>query len=230
MPHKVSTAVPPFYNEAGGYHASQLFVEEAAFQLIAAERARKIQPFLCPQDRILEIGVGTGLDLAALHCAERFGYDVGSHLRSQVEWRGIRFSDSLDSLPAQHFDAILCHHVLEHVPDPMAMLHSVIRLLRPDGKLLLHVPYEKERRYRRYRSDEPNHHLYSWNPQTIGNLVSAAGFTLQSVRLDSYGYERFAAKYLASAGESFYRAALAMLRAIRPVSEIRIVAVRGGGA
>ena len=67
------------------------------------------------------------------------------------------------------------------------------RLLRPGGKLLLFVPFERERRYRIYRPDEPNHHLYSWNVQTLGNLMTELGFELLDGKVACFGYDRIAA-------------------------------------
>lgn len=57
---------------------------------------------------------------------------------------------------------LICHHVLEHVPVPTEALTEIRRLLHPQGQLLLRVPYEPERRYRRFDPNEPNHHRYSW--------------------------------------------------------------------
>ena len=39
------------------------------------------------------------------------------------------------------YDGIVCLSVLEHVYDPFAAMHSLYRLLKPGGRLLLHVPF-----------------------------------------------------------------------------------------
>jgi SAM-dependent methyltransferase len=38
------------------------------------------------------------------------------------------------------YDAVVLTQVLEHVPDPEAILSEIYRVLKPDGKLLLSVP------------------------------------------------------------------------------------------
>lgn len=43
--------------------------------------------------------------------------------------------------PDASFDAILCTEVLEHVPDPLAALAELTRLLRPGGSLILTAPF-----------------------------------------------------------------------------------------
>ena len=43
--------------------------------------------------------------------------------------------------PDASFDAILCVEVLEHVPDPLAALRELGRLLKPNGQLILTAPF-----------------------------------------------------------------------------------------
>lgn len=43
--------------------------------------------------------------------------------------------------PDAAFDAVLCVEVLEHVPDPIAALRELHRLLRPEGTLVLTAPF-----------------------------------------------------------------------------------------
>lgn len=217
--------VEAFYQWSSGYHSSQLGMGDGAYDLLAKERARKIQPWIARQHRIFEYGVGTALNLAGVKCRERYGWDIGAHLRPDVERLGIRWVASMEEIPDASFDVVICHHVLEHVSEPGSVLQTLYRILRPDGALLLFVPYERERRYRQFDAAEPNHHLYSWNPQTLGNLLSAGDFQVESVGLGSYGYERFAAEQVSRwGGEWIYRATLRILRAIRPVQEVRLVA------
>lgn len=212
-----------FYTKEPGYHDEQLCVGDDAFQFIARARARKIEPWIEPHWSIFEYGVGTGLNIAELNCARRAGYDIAAHMVPELERLGVDFYLSIPE--GQSYDFVLCHHALEHCPDPAESLQEMWRVLKPGGRLLLFVPYENERRYRRYVRHEPNHHLFSWNPQTIGNLVEAAGFTVGDVRCTPAGYERFVAEHFPARGSDvLFRAALFTLRAIRCPKEIRLVA------
>lgn len=47
------------------------------------------------------------------------------------------------ALPFAHdsFDAVICAELIEHVPDPPAVLNEVYRVLRPQGMVLISVPF-----------------------------------------------------------------------------------------
>jgi SAM-dependent methyltransferase len=47
--------------------------------------------------------------------------------------------------PDDSFDAIICSHVLEHVPDDRAAMRELRRILRPDGWAIVQVPIDYER-------------------------------------------------------------------------------------
>ena len=75
---------------------------------------------------------------------------------------------------------------------------------------------------------EPNHHLFAWNVQTLGNLVMVAGFTLRTAGLRRYGYDRFAAKLAVKlhAGERGFRRLRAFGQTLRPLREVVGVATK----
>lgn len=43
--------------------------------------------------------------------------------------------------PANTYDVVICGELLEHVPNPVQVLHEAYRVLRPEGVLLISVPF-----------------------------------------------------------------------------------------
>lgn len=218
-----------YVGEAGQqYHQQKRSIPESAFPWVAKLRAEKISPYLTETDTVFEFGVGFGWNLAQLHCARRFGHDVSHFLEPIVQKHGIDFVSDTSSISDNSVDVAICHHTLEHVLNPAEVLREIQRVLRPHGKLLLFAPYEKERRYCRYNPSEPNHHLYSWNVQTLGNLVEECGFQFAEGKPGRFGYDRFAANLAKrlQLGETGFRFIRASAHLLKPALEIRIVATR----
>lgn len=210
------------------YHEGKRAIPQRAYPWIASLRARKIQPDVNAADVVLEYGVGTGWNLAELHCGRRLGFDLAEHVQPTLGRHGIEFVADTAELVDGTIDVCLCHHMLEHAPRPPEILADIARLLRAGGRLLLFVPYERERRYRHYNPDEPNHHLYSWNVQTLGNLVATAGFRILRARIGSFGYDRFAAVRAVQLGlgERGYRGIRRALHVAFPAYEVRVAALK----
>lgn len=216
-----------WYHEAGAvqYHANVFSADPFVRATIARNRALKLQPLIGAQDRLLEYGVGIGLNLRDLRCRERVGYDLSGYGREACEAEGIAFTDDLQGLSGRKFDTVLCHHVLEHVPCPLETLQVIRGLLAPGGRLILVVPFERGRRFRRYAAGDIDRHLYSWHPLALGNLLDEAGMAVDSIRLGPTGAEQRLAP-LAKAGFATYRLGLWALRLLVPMKEIIALAQR----
>lgn len=208
------------------YHHEKRSVPDQALPWVIRSRSRLFQPHIQPTDHVLEWGCGFGWNLAGLRCSRRCGYDLASQLEGVVQSLGVEFLCRTQDIPDGSFQVVLCHHVLEHVPDPLMVLAEIRRLLSPSGKLLLAVPFERHRRYRHYDPAEPNHHLFSWNVQTLGNLLQVAGYRVQQIGLRSYGYERRAAQWAVrwKLGEAGYSWLRRLIWVRLPIHEIAAVA------
>ncbi len=205
------------------YHQMKHGVPEERYAWVARDRARKIQRYVSGGDVVFEYGVGTGWNLAALECRVKIGYDISESVAEIVEKHMIKFVDDTSLIAENSVDVGICHHVLEHVPSPIEVLDSVRKKLRRDGKLLLFAPYQFERRYRHFSREDTDHHIYSWNVQTLSSLVESTNLRVNEARIGPFGYETFAAVH-SRLGEGGYHALIGILRIIRPVYEIRIVA------
>jgi SAM-dependent methyltransferase len=190
-------------------------------------RAAKIQPLIKTTDKVFEYGVGFGWNLMALECGEKIGFDVAGVVRSTVEARGIHFVENPRQVLAGSMDVVLCHHTLEHLVNPAEALETMFELLKSAGKLLLFTPYEIERKYRRYEpARDKAHHLYSWTPSTLANLVQARNFRIDSVRLQPFRFDRAAAVAALKfhLGEAGYRLVRRVGLMLLPEYEIALVA------
>lgn len=209
------------------YYDAQMAVPADAFIWMSRLRAEKFAAHVKLTDRVFEFGVGSGLDLAQLKCAARVGYDINSAATDEARLHGVEIVADVSVVSPGSFDVVICHHVLEHLVEPAAMLVRLAKLLKPVGRLLLFVPYEKQARYRRYLPNEKNHHLFSWTPQTLGNLIVACDLTVHSIGLVPFGYERVTsiiAKRI-GIGERGFRALHRTALMARPESEICAVAL-----
>jgi|GEM_PF-272300 len=219
-----ATAENFYRGEAGHkYQQRKRAVPERALPWVCRLRAEKFQPYIHPTDTVLELGIGLGWNLAELQCARKIGTDLENHLPEAIQ-KAVEFHTSTEAIPSESIDVIICHHVLEHVEKPTEMLAESRRLLKPGGALLLHVPFEKERRYRHFDPADPNHHLYSWNVQTLGNLVTAVGFEITNSGVTPFGYDRFAANLALklNLGEFGFRMLRKLALTLKPANEVRL--------
>ncbi|NBR85290.1 MAG: class I SAM-dependent methyltransferase [Proteobacteria bacterium] len=230
MPDTPDNFAARHYQGAAGlaYHQGKRGIPPEAFPWVARLRAEKFAPHVGATDTVVEFGVGAGWNLAELKCARRIGFDVSDLLESGLSERGIEFVSESAALADAIADVVICHHMLEHALNPAASLAEMRRVLKPSGKLLLHVPFEEEPRYQKHDPAEPNHHLFSWNAQTLGNLVTECGFKLKSAGIGQFGYDRAAAAWVCRLrlGERGFRLLRSLAHLVLPASEVRVVAVR----
>jgi SAM-dependent methyltransferase len=212
------------------YHGARR-VPKCAEQWIATIRAQKLRGLINPIDRVLEYGVGFGWNLASVQCREKIGFDLAEGLRALVESKGIRFVSNEDFLGKGEYDVVVCHHVLEHVQQPVRCLHRINRLLSSGGRLLLFVPFEKEGKYRSHKETDRAHHLHSWSPLSLKRLAQAAGFRVVSTDLFKFRFDRMAALLTSTlrGGFALYKLIRSIAVTFLPEYEIRLIATKERG-
>lgn len=134
---------------------------------------------LPPRARILEIGCGTGHNLAML---ARFGavdaIEIDPTARAMAAARlGRPVGDApLPELPgvARGYDLIAVLDVVEHIADDVAALAAMRERLAPGGVILITVPAHP---WMWSAHDEVNHHHRRYTRRTLRAAIVAAGLT-----------------------------------------------------
>ena len=96
--------------------------------------------------RLLDVGCGTGANLACFGGNEAYGVDYSPVALTFCARRGLSrlMAASAASLPFEDdtFDVVLCMDVLAHqsMPDKRGPARELVRVLRPGGMLYLNVP------------------------------------------------------------------------------------------
>jgi len=106
---------------------------------------------------------------AARYCREERGLDV--------------MTGTLEpgTYPESRFDAVLMGDVIEHLADPLEMMRTVARILKPGGVVLVSTP-DIAGWAGRLLQVKPVEHIYYFNPTTISALLGKAG--LEVVRIE----------------------------------------------
>jgi len=147
------------------------------------------------QDSILDIGCGAGRLLYLLNLAG-FPMTMGCDpvLAEPIQWRnGLR----VENKPLKDIDGlwniIMLHHSLEHIPDQIATLRHVRRLLAPGGYCLIRIPVSQSEAWKRYgvdwvQLDAPRHlYLHTW--ESLQRTAEAADMIIERVTCDSYSLQ-----------------------------------------
>jgi SAM-dependent methyltransferase len=144
--------------------------------------ARKFASSVRLTDVVLDFGCGGASMLRALECARRIGVDASPAARREAAAAGVDVHESLTAVASGSVDVVVSNHALEHALDPYDVCRELRRVLRPGGKLVLCVPFDDLLRGRSYDVSDRHHHLFTWSPQLLGNLLFEAGFTEISCR------------------------------------------------
>lgn len=150
--------------------------------------ARKFSSSVEAHQTVLDFGCGSGAMLRSLTCARRIGVEVNPAARSAAAAHGIEVYSSLAEVPVESIDVAVSNHALEHVLSPYQALCELSRALVPGGRLVLCVPLDDWRTQRGFDPGDINHHLYTWSPMLLGNLLSEAGFEVASSRVFAHAW------------------------------------------
>ena len=154
--------------------------------------------------RVLEVGSGRGTLLAELARRgwEAFGTEYSASMaETTVNNFGVTVYNTPNladcQFPDEHFDVIICYHVLEHMPEHQETLREMRRISKQNGLLLLAVPnfggamstWSKEQWF---AIDVPRH-LGHFSPATLKRSLDESNFSIikertLSIEQDVFGF------------------------------------------
>jgi SAM-dependent methyltransferase len=141
------------------------------------------EPYICPEDDVLDFGCGGGHLLNWLTCRTKTGVDINPAARTSANMLGISTAATLDELEGHTFSRIITSHALEHVPSPYGALIQLKKLLRPDGLFIWLSPIDdwRAKHQRLWTPNDYDQHIYTWTPLLLGNLLQTTGYNPTSV-------------------------------------------------
>ncbi len=138
--------------------------------------------------RFMDIGCATGMLLS--HMKSRGWITKGVELCRESAEYGIR-ERGLDihigpvensGTESDSFSVIHFSHLIEHVPDPMALLKEVHRILVPNGYAIVTTPnfhgFQAKLLKKNWRSAIPDH-LFLFTPATLREMLKKTGFEIE---------------------------------------------------
>src|SRR6266571_3855056 len=151
-----------------------------AFNIRARDRFVEEQAsHVPPGARVLDVGAGPCRYRALFAHCEYKSQDSKPLEESATGWGAygsIDYVSDITSIPVPDasFDVVLCTEVLEHVPEPIAAIREIARILRPGGTLLLTAPQRSGAHQR------PYHYYGGFTPSWYRHFLSANELTIVS--------------------------------------------------
>ncbi len=140
--------------------------------------------------RLLDLGCNEGRSLS-LYAANGFtaeGLEINEKAAALARRRGFPvYTGTLEEFsPAEPYAVVVLANVLEHAPDPVAMLAQVRRLLGPGGEVWISCPNAGSlwRRVfgRAWINWHVPYHLWHFSPRTLKEVLARAGLRLTEVK------------------------------------------------
>lgn len=175
----------------------QYYLDETNL-LSCREKLDWVREHLASGSSLLDAGANFGHFLSvARDSYEAVGVELST---AAVEWSKKHFNvdnhaASIDALPpaiAGPYDGVTLWDVIEHVPDPHAILRSLHRVMKPGGMLFLSTPDAGSAVARgmgsRWHYLDPIQHIVLFNRRNLRTILEACEFEVLETRTFGHHY------------------------------------------
>ena len=142
--------------------------------------------------RVLDVGAGVGQYRHLFEHCDYQAHDFGLEPGTTGQYTPLDYLSDITAIPVgdESFDAVLCTEVLEHVPEPIAAVREMARILRPEGRLMISAPLGS------HLHQEPYHFYGGYTPHWYGRFLPAAGCDVRSIESNCGFFSFFAQEAL----------------------------------
>jgi len=151
--------------------------------------------------KLLDIGCGLGALLAAYRSKDNNAQLCGTELSSLAGKHASKFAKifigNLEDAgyKNEYFDAVTCHHVIEHVLNPEKLITEIKRILKKNGVLVLATPDFDSGCARRfgskYRLLHDKTHITLFSSDSMHRFLRDYGFIINKVEFPYFETEYF---------------------------------------
>jgi 2-polyprenyl-3-methyl-5-hydroxy-6-metoxy-1,4-benzoquinol methylase len=149
-----------------------------------------------PNKRLLDFGCGTGGFLLKARdlAATAHGVELETCLSKHYESRGLTVFQNLSDIPSDirkkrgGYDIITMFHVLEHIPDPKAILSELTEMLSNGGQIIVEVPNADDALLTLYQCEPFSNftywscHLFLFTAKTLKMLFSQVNLKVNYIK------------------------------------------------
>ncbi len=153
---------------------------------------------------LLDVGCGAGYVSSAISDRyEKFGLEVSPiAAQSAAQFIPSVHVGELEAglYPDEFFDAVLCHHVIEHVADPIRFLAIIHAAMKTHGHLLIGTPNfdgAMARRFgEKFRLLHDREHISLFSDFSLKQLLEDVGFWVERIEYPYFDTEYFTQEHL----------------------------------
>lgn len=185
-----------FYYRQFSYQAPDPETVRTHCHLARSDKNRRLLTLVSQGGKVLDVGCGFGafVRFAVDLGLDAYGFDFNRDSieigRSSLGLEQRIVTGDIGNLQTLFetkglFDLVTLFEVIEHVPDPTALIRNVRKRLKPSGLLALSCPNED--RWSpggRIFVDYPPHHLTRWRPVTLRTFLEKEGFEYVGLEVD----------------------------------------------